>query len=141
MPRSALWGRVESFWLRPIPNARFALVRTVLGLTVMLWGITLGLDLLRIFGDKGFADGLPFNRSQILVLFRFVDGTAVVLVAFLLLLMGSFALMVGRFTRVALPVVALLLITFTTVVPGIQPVPSGRSITIRTSRGTMRVPN
>ena len=109
-----LWGRLEWFWLQPISTARFALVRTVFGLTVFLWGITLVPDLFTIFGHQGFIDGIRYNRSQVFALFRYVDGSLVVGLAFVLLLVGSVALILGRFTRVALPMVAVLLITFTT---------------------------
>jgi hypothetical protein len=81
----------------------------------LLWALTLSPDLLRIYGDNGFTEGLRFNRSQVFVIFRFVDGTAAVAVGFLLLLTGSAALILGRLTRVVLPMVAVLLITFTTV--------------------------
>lgn len=113
--RRKLWGGLEAFWLEPISTARFALVRTALGFTVFLWALTLGPDLLAIFGDGGFAEGLPLNRSKVLVILRYVDGNAVVVVGYALLLLGSVALIVGRRTRLVLPVVALLLVTFTTV--------------------------
>lgn len=116
--RAQAWGRLESFWLGPLSVARFALVRTVLGITVFLWALTLAPDLLAIFGDGGFAEGHVLNRSKVLVIFRFVDGDAVVVAGFVLLVLGAAALILGRFTRFALPIVALLLITYTTVGAG-----------------------
>ena len=117
-PRPRLWDRLEDFWLGHISTARFALLRAALGATVFLWGLTLAPDLLAIFGDGGFADGVPLNRSKVLVLFRYIDGNTAVVASYVLLMLGSVALIVGRFTRLALPVVALLLITFTTVGAG-----------------------
>ena len=113
-PATTPWRHLETFWLKPIATARFGVVRTMLGVTVLLWSLSFAPDLFEIYGRDGFTGGLRFSRAQFLVIFKYGNSNVVIVAAYACLVLASVALIAGRFTRVALPITAALLITFHT---------------------------
>jgi uncharacterized membrane protein YphA (DoxX/SURF4 family) len=102
----------ERFWFRDVETSTLALFRIAFGVVVVAWTISLAPALYSFFGPAGILPGHPDNGPGSWGLLELdSSGTAVTLL-YLLLLVGSLALLVGFRTRLAAVVVFVCLVSF-----------------------------
>lgn len=101
---SRAWRAWERFWFAPRSLAPVVLVRTVFGLLVFLWALSVLPDATTFFGPAGVLPDAPSHGGAWSVLHVWHSGTAAVVLV-LLLAAGGASLVFGRFTRVASVVV------------------------------------
>ncbi len=109
-PSGLSLARLEQFWLKPVDAAPYVVARTGYGLLVTGWALSLVPDFDLIFGSQSLND--PFYPTwRVLSLFRFVDQPLVLGAGLAALIVSGAAVAVGHFTRLSLPLAALLQIS------------------------------
>lgn len=102
-----VWNR---FWFTPAPVTTITVLRTLFGLVVLGWGVSLVVDLRAFY----FHDGLlPPQRyaDHRLGLLQWFTSDAMVVVTFVVMMVSAVALVVGRFVRLAAPLVWITLLS------------------------------
>jgi hypothetical protein len=103
-----LWTR---FWFRETDDDVFVLLRTVLGLVVLTWALTLLPDLHDFQGADGLVPDRRIRDWQF-TFFRWADGEGLALtLTWVALVLGGAGMVVGRLVRIATPLAALALMT------------------------------
>jgi uncharacterized membrane protein YphA (DoxX/SURF4 family) len=104
-PLAQLGSAWRRFWFEPQQSSTLALVRIAFGLLVVLWTLSLIPTLSDFFGPDGVAPGSFEDFSGDWGLLPNPAGTPILVLLTIALLLGSVALTVGLFTRVAAIVV------------------------------------
>lgn len=111
-PLAQLGSGWRRFWFEPGPSSTLALFRIAFGLLAVLWTLSLLPTLFDFYGRSGVAPGNSENFSGDWGLLPSPAGTPVLLLILSALLLGSVALMLGLFTRVAAVVVFVGVLSF-----------------------------
>lgn len=107
----ALVNGWRNFWFRPQPAYTLGVVRIAFGALMIAWTILLSSDLDTVFGNKGIMPTPP-DRAFTWGLFSIYSSDSAILVGWIVLLVASFALMVGWHSRLAAIVVFILILSF-----------------------------
>jgi hypothetical protein len=107
---SAAW---ERFWFAPQPTSTLALVRIAAGLVALGWTLSLLPDLFSLFSNGGIVDEQPPNQGQgVWGLLGIFESDLALVVVYAALLVGSVALLLGFWTRLAAIAVFVGLLSF-----------------------------
>lgn len=99
------------FWFRETEDDVFVLLRTALGVVVLMWAVTLLPDLHDFQGADGLVPDRRIRDWQF-TFFRWWDGQGVALtLTWVGLMLGGVGMVLGRLVRVATPLAAVCLMT------------------------------
>jgi hypothetical protein len=103
----------ERFWFAPAPTATVALFRITFGVVVLAWTLSLAPALYSLYSDEGVLPEQPdYGSAAAWGVLQTFPGNTAVTVLYLLLLVGSLALIVGFQARLAAAVVFVCLVSF-----------------------------
>ena len=98
------------FWFTPTSLAVYAAMRTLLGVFVVGWALSIAPDLRTFYFDDGLLQE-PNYASYRLGLFQWFESDAAVVVVWCLLVVSGLAMAAGRWVRLAAPVMWLAMLT------------------------------
>lgn len=109
---SEIAARWERFWFAPEPTSTLALVRIAAGLVAFAWGLSLWPDLFDLYAADGVLPSQPGGGAGSWGPLGILGGDTALVCFYAALLLGSMALALGLFTRLAALVVFLALLAF-----------------------------
>lgn len=98
------------FWFEPAPASTLTLMRVALGVSTLAWALSIGPDLRTFYFDDGLFPE-PGYADHRLGLFQWFTSDLVVVAVYFALAIASIALIAGRGTRVAAPVLWITMLT------------------------------
>lgn len=117
---ASLWNRV---WFAPVDGLALSVVRTMYGVVVLGWALTLIPDLDIILVDPSPRGPLAVKPTRIFAITRWTSSPVVIGILFGVVVVAAMLLIVGRRTR---PATIALAIAFPSVVQALRPFTNGQ---------------